>query len=514
MENIFSLHSSLKHNVNQLKGWSSVQRDVSFDGNSFVVKHDTATSGEYITKFGNVNRGLIFVRTATTSGQEYPTIMLIRHATGWAVPVYPYGNYALYLTPSSISFYDSTGTAAGSLSMSSTTENITAFPQTNKDFDVRITTDGKAFRILSDASTATASITKAGYLSCLGANFGKSETQGFVVENDSSFPGTPGNYQLFIRSDEGKAYFYNSGLATPAWQELAGGVSDHTALSNIGTYTHDQIDSHIGDSTIHFTQASIDHGSIAGLSDDDHAQYCHLTKDSQVLATSNIQDPALLFKNTATSGLKSGIEVGTDTEELSATATGGDVDYITATEIGSLADSGFFDGFIVEITSGTYIGERRVIIKTVKASNRIDVTPNFSGAITNGTTFKVYSRSFVSLTSRGTSPNFTPSNFMRGLHLTGTRNTPPLIIWEWYGKGIEIRSTYSIVTELKSGTLWTNATTLSLEGAPIKVTDGALHLAERTTPTAIENYGALYFKSDNKIYAQDGDGIEHEVAFV
>ena len=33
------------------------------------------------------------------------------------------------------------------------------------------------------------------------------------------------------------------------------------------------IDSHTSDATIHFTEASIDHGSIAGLGDDDHTQY-------------------------------------------------------------------------------------------------------------------------------------------------------------------------------------------------------------------------------------------------
>jgi len=48
---------------------------------------------------------------------------------------------------------------------------------------------------------------------------------------------------------------------------------DHTAIQNIGTNTHAQIDTHIADSTIHFTEGSIDHGSISGLSDDDHDIY-------------------------------------------------------------------------------------------------------------------------------------------------------------------------------------------------------------------------------------------------
>ena len=52
-----------------------------------------------------------------------------------------------------------------------------------------------------------------------------------------------------------------------------GAQIDHVNLANKGTNTHSQIDTHIGDATIHFTVASIDHGSIDGLGDDDHSAY-------------------------------------------------------------------------------------------------------------------------------------------------------------------------------------------------------------------------------------------------
>jgi hypothetical protein len=43
---------------------------------------------------------------------------------------------------------------------------------------------------------------------------------------------------------------------------------------------------------------------------------------------------------------------------------------------------------------------------------------------------------------------------------------------------------------------------------------GVVSLKETTTPTSVADYGRIYFKSDNKAYAQTGDGVEHEIAFV
>jgi len=49
------------------------------------------------------------------------------------------------------------------------------------------------------------------------------------------------------------------------------GVSDHTLLTNIGVNTHAQIDTHIADGTLHFTEGSIDHTAILNIGTNSHA---------------------------------------------------------------------------------------------------------------------------------------------------------------------------------------------------------------------------------------------------
>jgi len=48
-------------------------------------------------------------------------------------------------------------------------------------------------------------------------------------------------------------------------------------------------------------------------------------------------------------------------------------------------------------------------------------------------------------------------------------------------------------------------------GLGLQLYNGALHFPEITTPSAIANYGALYTKTDNILYFQDGAGTEHAI---
>ena len=74
---------------------------------------------------------------------------------------------------------------------------------------------------------------------------------------------------------------YTLADGTRAFTGVVGGITP-TDSAHLTTkqYVDDEvatvsgaIDSHTSDATIHFTEASIDHGSIAGLGDDDHTQY-------------------------------------------------------------------------------------------------------------------------------------------------------------------------------------------------------------------------------------------------
>ncbi len=51
-------------------------------------------------------------------------------------------------------------------------------------------------------------------------------------------------------------------------------------------------------------------------------------------------------------------------------------------------------------------------------------------------------------------------------------------------------------------------------GDPILEGQTSILLAETTTPSAVTNFAQIYTKTDNRIYFQDGAGVEHEVVEV
>lgn len=129
-------------------------------------------------------------------------------------------------------------------------------------------------------------------------------------------PGTANLGDLAINEVDGLLYVGNGS----GW-DLAG-ATDHTALSNIGTNTHDQIDTHISATSIHFTKASISHTEISDIGANSHAQI-----DTHISSTSNPH-----------SVTKSQVGLGNVTDDAQLKRAAGDINTFTAKTVPVGAD--------------------------------------------------------------------------------------------------------------------------------------------------------------------------------
>lgn len=134
----------------------------------------------------------------------------------------------------------------------------------------------------------------------------------------ASDPGAVGAGKLWVDTSGGLgAWVAKIRNATDDGWEVVGaapGVISHFDLvpASIGVNTHAQIDNHIADGTIHFTEASISHLSISDIGANTHAQIDSHISDLSIHFPLPLIDYAYVSANDAATDI-----TGAELEELS-----------------------------------------------------------------------------------------------------------------------------------------------------------------------------------------------------
>jgi len=157
------------------------------------------------------------------------------------------------------------------------------------------------------------------------------------------------------------------------------GDVDHTAIANIGTNTHAQVDTHIADGTKHFLEGAIDHGSISGLADiADHPYAVLITGARSLTGDWNIGNHKLGINTVPSYPLHIVNAPGDETLFAS---------YIDLNPTGTLTDDREYIGSYVDIDSSTDRDGHALELKGFRSlvTNRGDATIayGFQSAVTH-----------------------------------------------------------------------------------------------------------------------------------
>ena len=204
-----------------------------------------------------------------------------------------------------------------------------------------------------------------------------------------------------------------------------------TVEGNISTNATN-LSNHTGNASIHFTVASIDHGSIAGLGDNDHPQYASSSLSATVanIQTSTLNLSAYISSNEAawTAGGANSLSSLDDVQVTSTPITGQVLswdgsNWIAQTNSVGVTDHGLLTGLLDPNDHPQYassslsatvssIQASTVSLSAYIAANESSWTstgaPTFLGLTDTPSTYSPYANSFVVVNTDGDGLTFTP----------------------------------------------------------------------------------------------------------
>jgi len=188
--------------------------------------------------------------------------------------------------------------------------------------------------------------------------------------------------------------------------------------------------------------------------------------------------------------------VTTDANDLTFTATTGNVTFNNA----SSSPTFFIDGSANKIGIGT--GTPNSTLELESSSG--DIIIELDNNAVNSSNFQIQCGAGNARADLVLDNNLHIS--MKGQRV-GIINTNPSYT-------LDVNGNAQVTTDLFVGGNVGIGTVLPSANADLTLEGGALAIKETTTPTADTNYGKIYCKADNKLYFQDGAGVEHEIQFV